>query len=306
MITLYWADRLWTHGGKIQRTDAKITNWRARPEGVWTDGEDFVGLGRWIASAVPALNKEQHGAFALAKINGGRCIANVEVVTALGLDGDTTGITTREAFDLLEGYERIVYTTHSSTPTAQRWRAIIALSRIATGAEHYRYVGLAHANLRDAGVPLDAAAVDPCRLWYLPSFRSRENYECYVGHGVPLDVDVALATVDELDAEREAERAGRARTQSTRLLGRAGSLVARASAYVAKMEPAISGSGGHTATFLVARRLVQDFGLSDADALAIMRDYNARCQPPWAEQDLKRKVSEARHKARVSISMEQQ
>ena len=82
--------------------------------------------------------------------------------------------------------------------------------------------------------------------------------------------------------------------------------MARASAYVAKMEPAISGSGGHTATFLVARRLVQDFGLSDADALAIMRHYNARCQPPWSEQELKRKVSEARHKARVSISMEQQ
>ena len=203
MITLYWPDRLWTHGGTIQRTSTKITNWRARPEGVWTDGEDFGGLGRWIANAVPANDKEQHGAFALAKINGGRCIANVECVTALGLDGDTTGITTREAFDLLEGYERIVYSTYSSTPTAQRWRAIIALSRPATGAEHYRYINLAHANLRDAGVPLDAAAVDPCRLWYLPSFRSAENYECYIGHGVPLDVDVALATVDELDAERE-------------------------------------------------------------------------------------------------------
>lgn len=82
--------------------------------------------------------------------------------------------------------------------------------------------------------------------------------------------------------------------------------MARASAYVSKMQPAISGSGGHTATFLVARKLVQDFGLGDADALAIMRHYNARCQPPWSEQDLARKVSEARHKARVSISMEQQ
>jgi predicted P-loop ATPase len=71
-------------------------------------------------------------------------------------------------------------------------------------------------------------------------------------------------------------------------------LFARAGAYVAEMPEAISGSGGHPATFAVARKLVQDFGLNDSDAWAILLEYNARCKPPWSEKDLQHKLDSAR------------
>lgn len=45
---------------------------------------------------------------------------------------------------------------------------------------------------------------------------------------------------------------------------------------------------------LVARVLVADFGLAEEDAMSVMRDYSARCQPPWAERELRHKVQTAR------------
>jgi hypothetical protein len=77
----------------------------------------------------------------------------------------------------------------------------------------------------------------------------------------------------------------------------------RARAYIERMPPAISGSGGHDATFAVARKLVQDFGLSEADAWAVLVEYNARCQPPWSDRELRHKLTEA-VKARVSNPIE--
>ena len=306
MISLYWPDRLW-RGGVLKRdADGRWTNGIAPQVGVWVDGDEFADVARWIGNAVPANDKEEHGAFTLAKINGGRRVQNVKFVTALGLDGDETGVDARAIFDLLEGYERVVYTTFTSTPTAPRWRAILELSRRATGAEHYRYVGNVHANLRASGINLDPQAVDPCRLWYIPAFKYRENFECHIGHGAKFDVDVALATADELDAERLAEREARARARPatrapvgcthTRTL-------ARARAYVAKMEPGVEGAFGSRATFNVARKLVRDFELEDDDALTLLREFNMRCSPPWSDKELERKVAQARDKSRIGNPM---
>jgi putative DNA primase/helicase len=71
------------------------------------------------------------------------------------------------------------------------------------------------------------------------------------------------------------------------------SLNSRARAYVAKMEPAVSGQGGHAATWAVARKLVADFQLDEQAAMAIMREYNQRCVPPWSEAELLHKVQSA-------------
>lgn len=66
--------------------------------------------------------------------------------------------------------------------------------------------------------------------------------------------------------------------------------------YLAEVPGAISGDNGHTQTFKVARVLVQDFDLSDEEALALLRAWNATCSPQWPEADLERKVREARKK----------
>ena len=294
MITLFQPDRLW-HGGRARKdADGRWLNGKPSPVGVWVSGEDWAGLVRWVSTPVLASSKEEHGAFTLAKLNGGRCAANVEIVTALGIDGDETGMSVREVHGLLSAYRHVVYSTFSSTLDAPRWRAIVALSRPETADEHYAYVGNAYACLASAGVPVDQSTKDPCRLWYLPAKRRDGHFAVFAADVAPFDVDAALETARELEADRRREAMQRA---SARPL--ASGIVARARAYVAKMDPAIAGSEGHRALWAVARKLIQDFGLSDADARSIVDEYNARCEPPWSEREIEHKLAQAR-KARVS------
>lgn len=70
----------------------------------------------------------------------------------------------------------------------------------------------------------------------------------------------------------------------------------RARAYVARMDAAVSGGGGHDATFRVACVLVEGFSLGFADAMEVMREYNNRCAPPWSEAELEHKVVSAEGK----------
>ena len=72
-----------------------------------------------------------------------------------------------------------------------------------------------------------------------------------------------------------------------------GDIITRARAYLAKVPTSISGQGGHNAAMRAACSLVIGFGLSESEALPLMREWNAGCQPPWQECDLVRKVSEA-------------
>lgn len=68
----------------------------------------------------------------------------------------------------------------------------------------------------------------------------------------------------------------------------------RARAYMAKVPPAIEGSGGDAHTFSVCSTLARGFDLSDAECLEALRQWNATCVPPWSEEDLAAKVSNAR------------
>jgi|SRR5665213_920657 len=71
------------------------------------------------------------------------------------------------------------------------------------------------------------------------------------------------------------------------------SLEQRAAAYLAKLPPAISGSGGHAATFAAACRLVE-FGLTFEQAAPVLAVWNeTHCQPPWTEAELRHKLAGA-------------
>jgi hypothetical protein len=67
----------------------------------------------------------------------------------------------------------------------------------------------------------------------------------------------------------------------------------RARRYLAKCPPAISGQGGHDQTFHTACMLTNGFALAEADALQLLHEWNAGCQPPWAEHELLHKVRSA-------------
>jgi hypothetical protein len=63
--------------------------------------------------------------------------------------------------------------------------------------------------------------------------------------------------------------------------------------YVATIPAAISGSGGHNQTFLVACALVKGFDLSIDEARPLLTEYNLRCNPPWTPAELEHKLRQA-------------
>jgi hypothetical protein len=75
---------------------------------------------------------------------------------------------------------------------------------------------------------------------------------------------------------------------------RAADVRARVVAYLEKCPPAISGDGGHSQTFEVARVIVYGYDLGpDAGFDLLWQHYNPRCVPPWSEPELRHKCAEA-------------
>lgn len=68
----------------------------------------------------------------------------------------------------------------------------------------------------------------------------------------------------------------------------------RAQAWMQRRDVAVEGSGGDVQTFTTACGLVRGFRLSDEEALELMREWNARCIPPWTDRDLMAKIASAR------------
>src|SRR5262245_41268498 len=75
------------------------------------------------------------------------------------------------------------------------------------------------------------------------------------------------------------------------------SILNRAQLYLCKSPPAISGNGGHNATFRVACKLVE-FGLGRGEAWQLLCEWNRTCLPPWSEAELRHKLSDAFRTAR--------
>jgi hypothetical protein len=67
----------------------------------------------------------------------------------------------------------------------------------------------------------------------------------------------------------------------------------RAAKYLATIPGAVSGSGGHNATYHAACVLVIGFNLSPENAFPILAEWNQKCSPPWEERELVRKLAEA-------------
>jgi len=78
-------------------------------------------------------------------------------------------------------------------------------------------------------------------------------------------------------------------------------LYERARRYLACLPGAVSGAGGHQATWRAAIVLVRGFSLSESAAFHLLAtDFNPRCDPPWSQKELIHKVQSAAQKASVS------
>jgi hypothetical protein len=77
--------------------------------------------------------------------------------------------------------------------------------------------------------------------------------------------------------------------------------VQRARRYLATMPAAVAGHHGDVHTFRVCCRMVRGFALDDDEAMALLTDWNARCDPPWTSRELADKVLRARRYGREPI-----
>ena len=60
----------------------------------------------------------------------------------------------------------------------------------------------------------------------------------------------------------------------------------------------VAGQHGDLRTFRVCCRIVRGFDLSDDEAARALAEWNARCEPPWSERELRQKVTNARRYGR--------
>jgi hypothetical protein len=78
-------------------------------------------------------------------------------------------------------------------------------------------------------------------------------------------------------------------------------ILERARRYAARIEPAIAGQHGDLHTFRVCCRIVRGFALSNEEALAVLSEWNLRCQPPWTDRELRDKIARARRYGKEPI-----
>ena len=77
--------------------------------------------------------------------------------------------------------------------------------------------------------------------------------------------------------------------------------VERAKRYLSSVPPAIAGQHGDVHTFRVCCRLTRGFALDDDQALHVLTDWNARCQPPWSLAELLDKLRRAARYGREPV-----
>jgi hypothetical protein len=221
--------------------------------------------------------------------NAYRCRGNVERAYAVTLDVDD-GTALDPILRAIEGLRSIVHSTFSATPEAPRWRIVVAIDRTIDGEQYERvWRWLACALEQESATP-DYAARDASRAWAVPAVPPSGHYWCRVNEGRPAKVADAL---DAIPPEEPLPSPTPRRHDDSY-----DALVRRARLYVERMPPAIEGSGGSTQTLKVAIALVRGFAIEPDDALAILVEYNARCQPEWSQWELKHKIRQAVQRSR--------
>jgi single-strand DNA-binding protein len=121
------------------------------------------------------------------------------------------------------------------------------------------------------------------------------RYFCFTGNhwkDSPFAVNDCQSALDEIVNRFWPPEPKRERTV-TKPIANARNIYERAAKYMDFVTPAISGQGGHNATFNAACVLVLGFNLSVDESLPLLESWNCRCNPPWSEKDLIYKLRSA-------------
>jgi hypothetical protein len=207
---------------------------------------------------------------------------NIKAVYALVLDYDKNRPTFEAVAALWSPFYGLIYTTKSHDIDAHRLRVVLPLSRPVTPGEYDQLWLWATQLSARSELTTDGQAKDASRFWYVPTPPDRGEWQAQRLTGSTLDVDATLPLVVVEPQLRVVTTSPPVTTDAR---------VTRARAYLEKIPGAVSGDGGHTATFNAVAHVMFGFDL-DADTTysLIAQDYNPRCDPPWNEKQLRHKI----------------
>jgi replicative DNA helicase len=228
----------------------------------------WEGFLSFVASPVVAADKSSLEGWSPARFRDNhRDGDNVEVLSAIVLDDDKSGLPLERIVEIWHGVAGVVHTTHShmiDPPDHPKYRLVLRTNRDLTADEHARVRRFVGDHARAQGQALDDATRDAPRFWYAPGHRAGAPYAWHELEGAPLDVDAILAQVpaDVPGAARvvapfvavSTPRATR-RAEAAGMLGRA--MPAVGSRHAAKR--ALAGALWHS-------------GTTEADAISFMRE----------------------------------
>lgn len=145
----------------------------------------------------------------------------------------------------------------------------------------------------------DPNAVDCARVLRLPGFFHQKNrddpFMVTLVEAHPDRIYTLAETEAAFPAPPERERPSVPRLDLEEIEDRfpLEERVERARRYLAKMDPAISGEGGHNQTFEAALAVTRGFALPETEAMDLLEEYNERCEPSWTTADLEHKLASA-------------
>jgi hypothetical protein len=143
----------------------------------------------------------------------------------------------------------------------------------------------------------DSAATSCAQTTRLPGFVNHKHEKPWLVFVEYLHPETSFAPVDFPDIrppsrERRSPRAERGSADLNC------DPMNRARRFLRAIEPAVAGKHGDLCTFRVCCRVVRGFDLTDEEAMSVLREWNARCAPPWSERELLEKVRNARRYGR--------
>ena len=252
--------------------------------------------------------KKNGPAIALARFRDGQTRKNENVVAMSGLVMDLDDIDENargEVFERLGGVAFCAWTTFGSrwAKPGECWRVVVPFSHEVPAADwpgvwQALCLRFAPDATRKAGHLVDVTTKNLERLAFLP--RAPRKVWCdrelvsnhpvgfHEGSGMLFDPRPVVSNV-----RRSPPASAPTMGRSTTVAGGTGDVLERARAYMQKADVAVQGQHGSDTAISRIGTMVRGFDLTTEQALAVLAEWNARCVPPWNENELRHKVQDA-------------
>ncbi len=317
-----------TNGHSTRNLSALITvfNSRNQPQGT----RKFIDWNEWFEtlSQPPQAHLKKTdlpGWSAATFTNDQRSNEHVEAISALVLDVDDGG-SLENAQDAFGRWFGFIHTSYShgamdkeGKPCAPRrcFRIILPLTRPVTPKEYQQLWLWAQKHAQQHHLHLDPAPKAPGQFWYLPAERvgAEGTYQAYPFQGELLDPDTILnqfRTLDRPLPHEDQEPLSTTHPETKEISVQAegtyegflpslSSRLERGRKLLENTQSAIEGQKGSVTLMRACVGLVRGLLLPEPHVLALLKEhYNPKCEPPWLQHELEKKIHDAVHKSTKS------